>query len=126
MIMIMIMIGLIILMCPCRFDTIFKFSYLQACFEGIAKKFNRLNNRQLPTATMDRRVEVCRKRITAQCIKDPKIYECYVLIHRSLKVTPKKLAKGTSENMVNSHNLHLCLNSSVIETNAQNIGPKHK
>ena len=37
---------------------------LSACFEGIAKKFNRLNNRHLPSATLDRRVEVCRKRIS--------------------------------------------------------------
>jgi hypothetical protein len=36
---------------------------LQACFEGIAKKFNRLNNRPLPTATLERRIDVCRKRI---------------------------------------------------------------
>ena len=37
---------------------------LQGCFEGIAKKFNRLNNRNLPTDTLERRMEVCRKRIT--------------------------------------------------------------
>ena len=37
---------------------------LQGCFEGIAKKFNRLNNRNLPTDTLERRMEVSRKRIT--------------------------------------------------------------
>ena len=37
---------------------------LSACFEGIAKKYNRLNNRRLPSATLERWVEVCRKRIT--------------------------------------------------------------
>ena len=37
---------------------------LSACFEGIAKKFNRLNNPHLSSATLDRRVEVCRKRIS--------------------------------------------------------------
>ena len=38
---------------------------LQGCFESIAKKFNRLNNHHLPTATLERRTEVCRKRITS-------------------------------------------------------------
>ena len=36
---------------------------LQGCFESIAKKFNRLNNHHLPTATLERRTEVSRKRI---------------------------------------------------------------
>ena len=36
---------------------------LSACFEGIALKFNRLKNRHLPSATLQRRIEVCRKRI---------------------------------------------------------------
>ena len=31
---------------------------LQGCFENISKKFNRLKNRQLPTATRERRTEL--------------------------------------------------------------------
>ena len=36
---------------------------LSACFDGIARKFNRLKNRHLPSATLERRVEICRKRV---------------------------------------------------------------
>ena len=37
---------------------------LQGCFENISKKFNRLKNRQLPTATRERRTELYRKTLT--------------------------------------------------------------
>ena len=37
---------------------------LQGCFENISKKFNRLKNRQLPTATRERRMELYRKTLT--------------------------------------------------------------
>ena len=37
---------------------------LQGCFENISKKFNRLKNRQLPTATQERRTELYRKTLT--------------------------------------------------------------
>ena len=37
---------------------------LQGCFENISKKFNRLKNRQLPTATQERRTELNRKTLT--------------------------------------------------------------
>ena len=37
---------------------------LQGCFENISKKFNRLKNRQLPTATQERRMELYRKTLT--------------------------------------------------------------
>ena len=38
---------------------------LQGCFESIAKKYNRLNNRHLPTATQERRMEIYRKTLTS-------------------------------------------------------------
>ena len=37
---------------------------LQGCFENISKKFNRLKNRQLPTATRERRTELYQKTLT--------------------------------------------------------------
>ena len=37
---------------------------LQGCFENISKKFNRLKNRQLPTATRERRTELYLKTLT--------------------------------------------------------------
>ena len=37
---------------------------LQGCFENISKKFNRLKNRQLPTATRERQTELYRKTLT--------------------------------------------------------------
>ena len=38
---------------------------LQGCFESIAKKYNRLNNRHLPSATQERRMEIYRKTLTS-------------------------------------------------------------